>query len=145
MYQTEKELISTGAKSQRKGRKAEIELSELLREHGIPAQVGDALNYGTQPDIQGVDGIHVECKRTEQIRLAEWMQQAGRDAKRFGDGLPAVFFRRSRSPWLVCMTLEDWMQIYKAQGCRCGGHCSTAETGEKRSSYRETDCSNHKG
>lgn len=37
-----------------------------------------------------------------------------RDAVRFGDGLPAVFFRRSRSPWLVVMKLEDWIQVYNS-------------------------------
>ena len=97
-------------------------MSELLREHGIPAQVGDALNYGTQPDIRGVDGIHCECKRSETLRLSEWMAQAERDAQRFGDGLSAVFFRRSRSPWCVVMTLENWMKIYNWR-CRCGGQC----------------------
>jgi len=58
------------------------------------------------------------------------MAQAERDAQRFGDGVPAVFFRRSRSPWCVVMNLEDWMKIYKAQECQCSGHCSA--TGEKQ-------------
>ena len=40
---------------------------------------------------------------------------AERDAVRFGDGLPAVFFRRSRSPWLVVMTMEDWATLYSRQ------------------------------
>ena len=34
---------------------------------------------------------------------------------RFGDGFPAVFFRRNRSPWLVVMNLEDWMALYDRQ------------------------------
>ena len=45
----------------------------------------------------------------------EWMAQAERDALRFGDGLPAVFFRRSRSPWLVVMKLEDWIRMYTSR------------------------------
>ena len=43
------------------------------------------------------------------------MEQAERDAVRFGDGLPAVFFRRSRSPWLVVMKLGDWLELYRTQ------------------------------
>ena len=76
---------------------------------------GRAQNYGTEPDLTGLPGVHVECKRAEQLRLYDWMAQAERDAVRFGDGLPAVFFRRSRSPWLVVMTLEDWLSLYNRQ------------------------------
>ena len=63
----------------------------------------------------GLPGIHIECKRAEQLRPYSWLEQAERDAVRFGDGLPAVFFRRSRSPWLVVMKLEDWLKIYRTQ------------------------------
>ena len=30
-------------------------------------------------------------------------------------GMPAVFFRRSRSPWLVTMRLKDWIALYDRQ------------------------------
>lgn len=118
-----------GAKSQRKGRAAELELSRILQGYGYDVEPGRALSYGEVPDLSGLPGVHIECKRAEALRLSEWMAQAERDTQRFGDGLPAVFFRRSRSPWCVVMKLEDWMAIYKAQ---CGGHCSLAENGEKR-------------
>lgn len=39
-------------------------------------------------------------------------------------GLPAVFFRRSRSPWLVVMKLGDWMALYVRQ--------KAAETDERK-------------
>ena len=32
-----------------------------------------------------------------------------------GYGLPAVFFRRNRFPWLVVMKLEDWLALYDRQ------------------------------
>lgn len=133
-----------GAKSQRKGRGGELELSRILQGHGYDVEPGRALSYGEVPDLSGLPGIHIECKRAEALRLSEWMAQAERDAQRFGDGLPAVFFRRSRSPWCVVMKLEDWMGIYKAQGCRCG--CSAVKPGEKRQeqgSYQPPRHSNH--
>lgn len=102
-----------GAKSQRKGCNGELELSRILQDHGYPVEAGRAQSYGEVPDLSGLPGIHIECKRAETMRLSEWMYQAERDAKRFGDGAPAVFFRRSRSPWRVVMNLEDWMAIYK--------------------------------
>lgn len=125
-------VILMGAKSQRKGRAAEIELAGILQGNGYNVEPGRALSYGEVPDLTGLPGVHIECKRAETLRLSEWMAQAERDSKKFQDGRPAVFFRKSRSPWCVVMKLEDWMQIYKAQECRCGGHCSAAETGEKR-------------
>lgn len=101
-----------GAKSQRKGRAGELELARLLQGCGYDVQPGRAVSYGATPDISGLPGIHIECKRAEQLRPYSWLEQAERDAVRFGDGLPAVFFRRSRSPWLVVMKLEDWIDFY---------------------------------
>ena len=112
-----------GKKSQVKGRRAEKELSKILRGYGYDVEVGRPLSFGKEPDLIGLDGVHIECKRAEQLRLSEWMSQAEKDAQRFGDGAPAIFFRRSRSPWCVVMKLEDWMAIYGAR-CKCGGHCS---------------------
>lgn len=64
-------------------------------------------------------------------------RNAERDAQRFGDGAPAVFFRRSREPWRVVMGLEGWMGLYsRATSCKCGGHCSSAKTAENRRSER---------
>ena len=105
----------SGRKSQRKGRGAELELARLLQEHGFSVQPGAAVSYGATPDLVGLPGIHIECKRAEQLRVYDWIAQAERDAVRFGDGIPAVFFRRSRSQWLVVMTLEGWMGLYDHQ------------------------------
>lgn len=102
-----------GAKSQRKGRGGELELARLLQNAGYDVQVGAALSYGKVPDLSGLPGVHIECKRAEQLRLPEWLAQARRDAQRFGDGAPAVFFRRSREPWCVVMELESWLDLYR--------------------------------
>jgi len=101
-----------GARSQAKGRRAEIELAHVLQGYGYSVEPGRALSYGKVPDLSGLDGVHIECKRAETLRLSEWMSQASRDAERFGDGAPAVSFRRSREPWAVVMRLEDWIKLY---------------------------------
>ncbi len=100
---------------QRKGPAAELELSRILQAHGYNVEPGRALSYGEVPDLSDLPGVHIECKRAETLRLSEWIAQAERDAQRFGDGAPAVFFRRSRSPWCVVMKLEGWIGIYKAR------------------------------
>lgn len=104
-----------GRSSQRKGRAGELELARLLQGCGYDVQAGRAVSYGSTPDIVGLPGVHIECKRAEQLRPYPWLEQAERDAVRFDDGLPAVFFRRSRSPWLVVMKLGDWMTLYDRQ------------------------------
>ena len=108
-------VVLTGRTSQRKGRAGELELARLLQEYGYNVEPGRAVSYGSTPDIVGLPGVHIECKRAEQLRPYSWLEQAERDAVRFGDGLPAVFFRRSRSPWLVVMKLEDWLGLYGRQ------------------------------
>lgn len=113
-----------GKKSQHKGRAGELELSRILRGYGYQAEPGRAVSYGTTPDVTGLPGIHIECKRAEQLRPYDWMAQAERDAVRFGDGLPAVFFRRNCQPWLVTMRLTDWLALYDRQ--------KAAETDERK-------------
>lgn len=114
---TVKEMIYTGKKSQAKGRRGEIELAGILQEYGYNVKPADPLNYGTIPDLTGLPGVHIECKRCEQLRLSEWMAQAERDAQRFQDGAPTIFHRKSRSPWLVTMRLVDWLNLYeRAEG-----------------------------
>lgn len=107
--------MTMGRKSQRKGRAAELELSHILQGYGYPVETGQAVSFGSTPDIMGLPGIHIEAKRCEQVRLSEWMAQAERDAARFQDGAPAVFHRRNRSPWLVTMRLQDWIVLYARQ------------------------------
>ena len=104
---------TSGKRSQAKGRAGELELCRLLQDYGYPVQPGEAVSYGSTPDLTGLEGVHIECKRGEKQALYEWIQQAQRDSEKFKDGLPAVFWRKNRAKWLVCMTLADWMNLYK--------------------------------
>lgn len=103
-----------GKRSQAKGRAGELELCSILKGYGYPVEPGQAVSYGSTPDLTGLDGIHIECKRAEQQALYNWIEQAQRDTGKFKGGLPAVFWRKNRAPWLVCMTLSDWMRLYHA-------------------------------
>ena len=102
-----------GKSQQQKGRAAEIEVCRILNDNGIQAAPGVARSYGSEPDIKGVDGFHMEIKRREQIKIGEWMSQAERDAERFG-GWPCVVFRRNREKWKVVLSLDAWISLYKA-------------------------------
>lgn len=100
---------------QRKGADGEQELAALLRGHGYEMERGGSLSFGEVPDLVGLPGVHIECKRVERLNVGAAMGQAIQDAERFGDGAPTLFHRRNRSPWLVTMRLEDWLRLYNGQ------------------------------
>ena len=100
----------SGRTSQRKGRAGELELAEFLRRHGYDARPGRALSYGEEPDVVGLPGVHIECKRAERLNLSAWMKQAIRDSERFQDGIPTVVHRRNGEQWLITMRLSDFVQ-----------------------------------
>jgi len=104
-----------GKASQRKGRTAELELCSLLNQNGFTVRPGNALSFGKEPDIIGIENIHAEVKRCETVRLSAWMKQASSDAEKFNDGLPVIFHRRSREEWLCTMRLSDWIKLYSKE------------------------------
>jgi len=101
--------------SQRKGRAGELELCRVLSGYGYDVKPGAAVSFGSTPDIVGLPGIHIECKRREQTDMAAALKQASEDAQRFGDGLPVVFTRGNRQRWRVVMALDDFMELYRGR------------------------------
>lgn len=104
-----------GSSQQKKGAAGERELADILTRAGYPVRWGGNKTFGAVPDLSGLAGVHIECKRVERLNLTEAMEQSERDARRFGDGVPTVFHRRNHKPWLVTMRLTDWLNLYKAQ------------------------------
>lgn len=102
-----------GKSSQRKGAAGEKELAEILLQHGYDCIRGGSLTFGEVPDITGLPGVHIECKRVEHFQLYPAMEQAQRDSIKFGDGVPVVFHRSNRHPWVAVMTLTDWLDFYR--------------------------------
>lgn len=98
--------------SRAKGASGERELARKLRGYGYDCRRGQQFSGANgDADVVGLPGIHIECKRVERLNLESAMEQSQRDAR---DGeIPVVMHRKSRSPWLVTMTLEDWMEIYR--------------------------------
>ena len=61
-------------------------------------------------DVVGLDYIHIECKRVQNLNLYDAMEQSKRDSKE-GQS-PAVFHRKNNKKWLVTMELDEWIKIY---------------------------------
>ena len=102
-----------GKSSQRKGAQGERELAELLHEAlGVDTKRG-AIPYGGSADVEGLPLVHIECKRVENLSLYKAFEQSVRDAAKTGE-IPTVFHRRNRKPWLVVMSINDWLRFYRA-------------------------------
>lgn len=98
--------------SRAKGAGGERELAKKLREYGYDCRRGQQFSGANgDADVVGLPGIHIECKRVERLNLEDAMAQSMRDARE-GE-IPVVMHRKTRSPWLVTMTLEDWIEIYR--------------------------------
>jgi len=65
----------SGRSSQRKGADGERELAALLREYGYPVERGGSLSFGEVPDLTGLPGVYIECKRAEQLH--GWPRRSG--------------------------------------------------------------------
>jgi Holliday junction resolvase len=93
------------AMQRRKGAQGEREVSAELRRLGFTdCRRGRQFSGLEGRDVVGIEGLHLETKRTETLSLYAAMDQAVRDAAT-GD-VPVVLHRRSRRPWLAVVHLD---------------------------------------
>lgn len=100
--------------SRDKGARGERELAAYLRERGFTgAKRGQQFKGSPEsPDVAGLPGHHIECKRTEILALAAAYEQATRDCGS-SDAIPIVAHRRNEKPWLVILKLDDYLSLYR--------------------------------
>lgn len=109
-----------GRFSTEKGRRGERILAKELRNHGFEGahrgaqHAGKAKGGDDAPDVLGLPGIHIECKFVEKLNVRAAMDQSIADAEGTGN-LPTVMHKTARAPWLVTMTLDDWIKLYKGR------------------------------
>ena len=89
--------------SRSKGKRGELELAQLLRNQGwMDARRGVQYSgINGDADIVGVQGIHIECKRCENVYDEKWLEQAEKDARK-GE-VPVVIYRRNHEEWKVTL------------------------------------------
>lgn len=101
-----------GKASREKGKRGERELASYLRDQGYDARRGvQFCGINGNADVVGLSGVHIECKRVETLRIYDAVEQARRDAQ--GADIPAVFHRRNNHEWLVIMTADDFIKLYR--------------------------------
>lgn len=99
--------------SRQKGARGERELAHELTRLGLgECRRGVQYQGGPDsPDVIGVPGLHIECKRVERLQLSDAMAQSVRDAG--PEEVPVVMHRKSREGWLVTMKLSDFCAMYQ--------------------------------
>ena len=110
---TDTEKSKQGKRSRERGKRAELELANLIRDvWGYDTHRGKVFYH--ESDVVGLKGIHMEVKRVERLNIHAAMEQAIKEAEKRQDGIPAVFYRKNRGEWMVNMSLIDWMDLYGA-------------------------------
>lgn len=105
--------------SRQKGANGERELAHELERYGVRARRGQQYSgLAGDADVVGLRGYHIEVKRVEKLNIDRAMDQSIRDAdaesiRRGEVVIPVVMHRRNRRPWLVTMTLDDFMRTRK--------------------------------
>ena len=116
---TTKTKREIGRSSKRKGKSGELEVVKVLKESGFAARRSAQYygNTGAAADVVGLPGIHIEVKRVEKLNLKKAYEQAVNDSKENSNNdIPAVFHRQSREPWMVTLSLEDFLKLIKKEG-----------------------------
>ena len=98
--------------SRDKGCRGERELANKLKEYGYDCRRGQQYcGANGDADVVGLEGVHIECKRTERLSLYDALAQAKHDARE-GE-MPVVMHRKNHCEWVVIQPLEDWIELYK--------------------------------
>lgn len=98
--------------SRAKGAAGERELSHELEKYGYKSRRGCQYSGANgDADVVGVPGLHIECKRVERLNIYDAIKQALNDARE-GE-MPVVMHRKNRQKWLVTLSLDDFMELWK--------------------------------
>lgn len=99
------------AMQRRKGATGELEVVQILKDRGWTEarRTSDGRTQNARGDFaNGPAGTHLEAKRCEKTKVWEWMAQAESEC---GLNTPVVAFRRSNSPWLACIHLDELLAL----------------------------------
>lgn len=102
----------SGLKSRNKGKDGEREVANILKEHGYDCRRSQQYaGVNNDADVVGIDGLHIEVKRVEQLNIDKALEQSTKEAR--GGEIPIVVHRRNRTPWKVTMSLENFITIWR--------------------------------
>jgi len=103
-----------GKKEREKGKRGEREFCNVLKSCGFAGARRGRQFKGTpdSPDVVGLEGFHIEVKRTESLSVYAAYAQACEDAGEVD--VPVVAHRRNDKPWLMILKADDFLAILNA-------------------------------
>ena len=96
--------------SREKGARGEREFANLLKDHGFKTRRGQQYSGIEGEDVVGLPYCHVEVKRVQNLSIHKAIKQSLRDSEK---EVAIVAHRRNHEEWLVTMTFEQWIELYK--------------------------------
>ncbi len=101
----------------RKGKVGERELAAELRRVGFAARRSQQYcgTAGDEDVKHDIPGVYLECKRVERLNVLAAYRQAMRDCPE-PSLMPVVAHRCNRAPWLITMSLDDFLMLVKGEG-----------------------------
>lgn len=98
--------------SKQKGARGEREFSALCKEHGYNTKrTQQFCGKNGDADVDGIEGLHIEVKRVENLNITKAIKQAISDSR--DSEIPIVAHRKNNEEWLITMRAEDWFKIYR--------------------------------
>lgn len=99
--------------SNRKGKSGELEFANKLKEYGFEnaRRSQQFAGINNDADVIGLPNIHIEVKRVEKLNIDNAIEQCHADKRTKELGI--VAHRKNNKKWLITMTLDEWMEIYK--------------------------------
>ena len=85
-------------------------MANLISDRGYKCIRGQQRSGLEQADVIGLEYIHIECKRVENLNLDKAMEQSIRDRK--AGEMATVFHRKNNQKWKVTIGFEDFMTLY---------------------------------
>lgn len=112
MKKTEKTKAQLGAMSRNKGKRGELEVAKLLQAEGwLNASRGQQRSGLEQADVVGGPAdLWLEVKRTEAVKLREWLVQAAADAP--AGRMPTVVHRKTGDgEWIAIVPFRELLRL----------------------------------
>ena len=97
--------------SRDKGARGERELATLLKTYGYDTRRGQQYSGANgDADVIGIPGLHIECKRVEELNIEAALKQSERDAR--NEEVAVVMHRRNNEGWKVTLRLGDFIELW---------------------------------
>lgn len=103
-------MATSGKGSKAKGKSGELQLMHILRDFYGYEDVRRGKVFQGEPDLVGLHGIHIECKRVESLNVEKALLQAESEmAKKDPGNVPVVIHRKNQEKhWKVTLRAKDW-------------------------------------